>query len=368
MKCVGPVTVRYQSGTGNGTSRALGESMRFLRPCILLVSVAACAGRPPPASVDLGALGRAPRAERISLPPDTDVLRTAARFPAGPGTSLVVDDLHAALLDPRVRRPNASALERTTIAAELLHVEPTAEGDAWVFYGIGPRTTLAPYSCHALRIDAYGPTLELDDHRGCGLPYADPTAAKRPPHGPRFTLRRLQDAVSQDHVAWLGAPDRIEGTRSTWFGVGPRADDAPITCHALRRRDGVARIERVPLDACEIVWPAPARGFASPVPQRTYVERELDELCHPCGPRDVCVLVQDAPSLARIHRRGDVVSARYDDGRPAPLVVTASCRALPSTCADPFQCAAAISCPSGSSPRRMERGGTGAATRATCEP
>ncbi len=341
----------------------MARAMRIAAPLLIALFVVACAHARPAPVVDLGPAATSPPV-RVTVSPDTDAERRAARFPGGPGTPLLVDDLQAALLDPRVRGPNLSPFARASAAAELLHVEPMVEDDHWVFYGIGPRTAIAPHSCHALRIDAWGPTLELGDHHGCGLPYANLGAP--PALGARFTVERLRDAVANERIGWLGAADRVEGGRSTWFGVGPRGDDAPITCHALRVNGTSAKIELVPLDECGITWPAPAAGFVAAPPQREYGVRELADMCHGCGPRDVCVLSEVAADRARIHEYADRVVARWDDGRPAKLDVTATCWPLPATCTDAFQCARAIPCPSGDPPAKLERGTTSIPTRATC--
>ncbi len=231
--------------------------MRRLLLATVVVVVSACAHASPPTVVTIDTTPPEPRAERIVASAGSE-LRTS-EFPAGPGTPLVVDELRAVAVDPSFR--GASLLGRVAIASEILGIEPIVEGDQWVFYGVGPRTSVAPYSCHALRIDAFGPTVALDDHHGCGLPYADLTA-RVPVAGPRFTVNRLRDALARDALGWLGAPDRVQGPLAIWYGVGPRSDDAPLTCHALRVKGAVKEIARAPLAECGVVWPSNPARFA----------------------------------------------------------------------------------------------------------
>lgn len=352
-------TSRYPTGTTVGMRRALRCAMHRWLP-VLAVVVVACARATPVRTVEIEP-SSSPRVERVS----GGGFAPATQGAVVVGTSLVIDDLQAAMTEIRMRGPTVSALVRAALVAEHLNVEPTVEGEQWVFYAIGPRTALAPYSCHALRIDAFGPTLELDDHHGCALPYADSTT-RAPAGGARFTVNRLRDVLARDAISSLGAPDRVEGGRTTWYGVGPRGDGAPITCYALRVKGSMKSIDRASLDACGIVWPVAAQRFVVPPPERDYRTSDLDTLCARCGPREVCVLDEAVPVGARIRERADRTFARYDDGRPAKLVVTASCWALPTTCADAFACGRVIPCPAGGTPTKLERGAAGSPSRATC--
>lgn len=303
---------------------------------IVFVPALACAAQRPPEAHVIDA--RDAVAVRSDPPP---AVEAPDPFPAGAGVDFVKDDLEDALRQNDHRAPYEERLARVRAYLGKDGDEITG-GVAFRGVGTGVKSSpalpvVAPFDCFELAIlqhDAYARVVRVD-RRLCGLPYGTG-------RGPSVTLRRMQ-RVAEDmkHLAAgegegmarvrFGEPDDPKGVR--WFGIGPRDERAPITCHVLSFVDGRPRIAKRELAACEIAWPPPANAFTrdeSIVPRRA--SEAADKCLASCTTSDVCFVDRVTTAGARIEQRGDDLLAIEPDGRPARIDVSATCRPMPPSC------------------------------------
>jgi hypothetical protein len=300
----------------------------------LALALLHCGSAPPPAAVQLGG-DAAPAPVAIASPgaPIPD------RFPGGPGTTLVDDQLSEALGDPAIRDGRTPVPDRVEAAQKRLGIPGEADGPDWVFRAVTARTILGPYGCRELRIHANVTSTGPADHRACGLPYLSQNGTDwKPGTGPRWTvgrLRRVQGELASrpDATKEVSKPDVESANERVWWGIGPRDADGPITCWALRvptSPGAAARVTSEPLASCGIAWPPPAAAFErGPQPPAVPIE-EKRRACTACDPSQLCVIDQTSPHDARTFEANGLLRAAFMDGRPAPLAVTQSCADRPA--------------------------------------
>lgn len=309
------------------------KRLLVLGPVALALVHCAASTAPPPASVALGDAGP-PRVASIPAPPEP---APDARFPAGRGTPLVDDAINDAFREHGVVDRTVSQANRVAAAQKLLGVDGEHEGEDWVFRAVTPRNIVGPFGCRELRITPRETRLAPTDHHACGLPYvSQPGMSAYVGAGARFTVRRLERVAADlplhpEAIKALGRPDDESPVDRTWYGVGARTEDAPISCHALRV-GATTRVEAAPLVACAITWPPPASAFERgpelpPAPYRARVDA-----CSACDASQLCLLDQQTPRDARITERDGQMTAAYIDGRPAPITITQTCIARPPAC------------------------------------
>lgn len=309
-----------------------------LAPVLSVVVVSACAAaRPPDAKVVDPSEVPVARDPRVEPAPEID------RFPAGPGVTLMKDDLEDAKASFDYRDSYDVQL---AAARRRLGVEGTAITGGVAFRGVGPKNPTGPFDCFELAVlekNRYAMVVQTD-RRLCGLPYREDASKPYTGPGPRSTLARMRKIVDESKSlppdtlegmmrARLGEPDEPGGR--TWSAIGPRDDEGPITCHVLSfDGQGRARIDKTRLADCGIAWPPPASAFMRDEKDVTPHVSATEEECRGrCSANDVCVVRRVAEKDAKIVERGDDVLAIRLDGRPSHIDVTTTCVPVPSQCA-----------------------------------
>ncbi|CAN5510932.1 hypothetical protein BH09MYX1_BH09MYX1_25560 [soil metagenome] len=275
----------------------------------------------------------------VTVPATPAASLRAARFPAGEGTTLVQEQLSHAFIDIGVRDPHVSASSRVNLAEKILGVKATTDGNDAVFYGLMARNASGPFGCFELRIGTFT-SQQPSDNAHCGLPYVSQNlAGSYSGPGARLTVGRLREAVAAfptDRLALarLGPADITTpaGERS-YFGLGGRSEDAPVSCFVLHVRGDAMAIETAALSDCGVIWPPPASAFERGA---VFPALSLDDevaKCTKCSAREVCVVEQRAPRAAATRVKDGMISASYSDGRSADVTLASSCVALPPGCA-----------------------------------
>jgi hypothetical protein len=266
-----------------------------------------------------------------------------SRFPAGPGVTLVSDELSDLLAKERwLQDGRRAAAEKLEAITKALGEPPVGEGQDQVWYAVVPKTVSGPFGCRELRFRANaGPFSGPADHQKCGLPYnvsSPPPAAPYEGGGPRWTIARLRAA----HKAFengearaldpLGKPDKDEDAGKVWYGLGPRDEEAPLTCWALRV-GGVVRVSKVPLTDCSVAWPPPASAFEATAYPPVKLLPLLEDCKQKCTSGQLCVVERRVPKGALVRQpETDVFTAAAVDGRPLPVELTSTCATLPAGC------------------------------------
>lgn len=312
------------------------------------VSVIACVKPSVEAPMEAPVASVAASNDLPSPPPDPprDV---QARFPAGPGVTLMADQFQAVLREPRIRDLKVSFQERLEIAEKMLgkgEEYHDAMYDGFIWRGVSARTMIAPFGCSEFILSSSKSawTQRPADHRSCGLPYA--VDASKPYRGPapKRTAYRLEEILGEAGtkapaaavgyaLMKLGAADlHGEGGEEMWAGIAGRGKDAPITCRVLHLGQR-PRIEEAPLASCNLSWPMPGMTFESgPDIPPLDKEAKLAECKTKCGSNEVCMLDQRVPYMASVRREADGERARYSDGRAVKAELVTSCVPVPSTC------------------------------------
>lgn len=314
-----------------------------------LLSVVACVRPGASAPMEAHVTPVAPTSSAEPIPPPDAPRDVEARFPAGPGVTLLADQFQVVIRDPRVRDRKASFDERVALAEQVLgkgaaYHEPPFDGFVW--YGLGGRTTNAPFGCQELVLSSTSAPwmLRPTDHRNCGLPYVPDATKPWSGPAPKRSAFRLEEILAEAGaktpsaaVGWalmkLGAADAHgENGEETWTGLGPRGKDAPITCKRLHL-GGRPRIEDAPLSECHLAWPMPGMTF-DPGPAVAPLDKsaKLAECSSRCGANELCMIDQRVPYPATMRREPDGERARFPDGRAAKAELVASCLPVPSTC------------------------------------
>lgn len=297
---------------------------------VSFVAVACAPARSPDASVVA--------VERVAVDvPRSEPPNPRARL-AGPGTTLDIDELRAVAADARIRDQDVPYGERVELAQQRLGVsgEPMRDpvGEGTRFVGIGGANHRGPWSCYELLVlrpsgPGTGWLLRQADHPRCGLPYLTAPPSSERPNEPSLTVTKLREAAAVGHVADLLGPPSREQPVKTWFAIGPRGREAPITCHALTLRGAEPFVNEVPLTDCGYFWPPPPEDFdpgAVPVIDRAAARAECATRC---GANEVCVVHQHVPEGARIRDDADGPRAHLLDGKPVPVEITTSCTTTP---------------------------------------
>lgn len=297
----------------------------------LFVSGAAPASAPPP-------------------PPDE-----SQELPAGRGVALYAEQLVELVQDPRMRDPKASHESRLAMVTAVLGPGEEIDEDHFDGYrergqrwrALAARGMFLPFGCRELvvaRNHAFIYTRDAD-HRACGLPYVEDPSKPYPskaPHHTKYLLDQvLAEVVSLDpDVALARAeqrlrkPDGEDHGEKVWNAIGGAGKHAPITCHSLRV-GGRARIEEVPLRACDLQWPMPGMTFdvraeIPPLDKRGLLA-ECTKKC--AAANELCMMDERLPSGGTLHYERDGQRVRFLDGKPLEGELRTSCVPVPATCA-----------------------------------
>ncbi|MBX3234375.1 MAG: hypothetical protein KIT84_38115 [Labilithrix sp.] len=324
-----------------------------MRPLLCASSVlvlAACAAKsPPPAEATVAAV---PPQAAEPIPP-ADAPR-ADRFPAGPGVTLVHDQLTAVFQDRTLFDPKVSHEVRLAGVRKALGVQGEtrkySQGEAVAFAAIGPKWLYGPWGCNelVLRLGVIATwSLGPANMRVCGLPYAEDHTKTYVGPGPLRTVLRLEQmraeigdgtgaAAQAIAKAKLGRADAEEGGDAIWTAIGARDADAPVTCWLLRV-GAKSEVTKAPLETCGLAWgPPPAARFDAGPPVPFFDKpAALAECAAKCSAKEMCLLEQRVPAGATLRDDPDGPRARYPDGYPARAELVARCTPVPATCAKP---------------------------------
>ncbi len=313
------------------------------------LAVNACGGATPPTAPTSGKTTIAPPVDE-PLPGGSEPASVDPRFPAGRGTTLVIDQLVDLQKDAVVRDMKAPLATRIAKAREMVGEQgETLPDGSLAFRAVSPRNFLGPFGCSEYILSEKKPAaLRPADYRHCGLPYAeDPTTATPSSVGARHTIVKLKEVLAilgglgpqeaKDKAkSKLFMADQGDGDDLVWLGIGPRDDEAPITCHGLKAGSSTKppRIEKLPLAACSIAWPPPRERFErGPDIPPTAITPVVEGCVSRCGSKEICVVERiSGQNVSIVMDDPDTVRGRYPDGRPAPVKLNTSCATIPSSC------------------------------------